>query len=347
MSIPNVSDLWFTRCPVPTALGIAVQLGWFKEEFAPDGIELRSIQESSDPRVQGSHFDHTLARSFRQGGNIPALWARGNGRDTRLIGLSWTDEFQAILTLSDTGIRTGKDLAGRRIGLPVNPVPIDFNRASALRGFHNTLALAGLGLGDVEHVDTVQAGAEGVSGIASGEGFRTRRRHGYRAETLALVRGDVDAIYVKGALGLETARLIGARIVESLGDHPDARIRANNGTPRTLTVDAALLQAEPRLVERFLGRVIQAGDWAAAHPDETLDYIAREAGTSADWARLAYGADAHLRLQTFLTDEAITALGAFKDFLFEHGFIPQDFDIAEWVDPAPLAAIGRLERRAA
>ena len=28
--------LWYTRCPVPTALGIAVHRGWFDEEFGPD-----------------------------------------------------------------------------------------------------------------------------------------------------------------------------------------------------------------------------------------------------------------------------------------------------------------------
>ncbi|MDI9654450.1 hypothetical protein QM306_40215, partial [Burkholderia cenocepacia] len=37
------------------------------------------------------------------------------------------------------------------------------------------------------------------------------------AEAAALVRGDVDAIYVKGSLGLETAHLIGAQPVIDIG----------------------------------------------------------------------------------------------------------------------------------
>jgi ABC-type nitrate/sulfonate/bicarbonate transport system substrate-binding protein len=335
------NDLWYTRCPVPTALGIAVQRGWIAEEFAPDGLTLRSIQETSDPDARESHFDHKLPSSFRQGGNIPAIWARSRGADTRVIGLSWTDEFQAILALPASGISRAAHLVGRRVGLPVNAVSIDFNRASALRGFAKALELDGHDLRDVERIDTrsTETRAEGTSGIASGEGYRTRQRHGYRAEVLALLRGEVDAIYVKGALGLETARLIGARIVTDLGGHPDPRVRINNGTPRTLTVDRQLIEERPQVVSRFLSRVIDAGAWAAAHPDETLAYIARETGSTVDWVKAAYGDDAASRLGTFLTDEAVDALSDFKDFLFAHGFIPADFDVHAWIDPAPLAAV--------
>jgi hypothetical protein len=56
---------------------------------------------------------------------------------------------------------------------------------------------------------------------------------------------------VKGALGLETARLLGARIVADIGFHPDPKVRINNGTPRTLTVDAGLIDEHPDLVARF------------------------------------------------------------------------------------------------
>ncbi|MEG3181417.1 ABC transporter substrate-binding protein [Sphingomonas sp. LT1P40] len=345
----TINDLWYTRCPVPTGLGIAVQLGWFADEFGRDGIGLKSIQESADTNTRESHFDHNLPSSFRQGGNIPAIWARANGRDTRVIGLSWTDEFQAILALPGSGIRSARDLSGRRIGLPVNPISIDFNRATALKGFASALELEGLSLGDVERIDTVSTdpARSGIEGIATGEGNRGRTRHGYRAEVLALVRGEVDAIYVKGALGLETARLAGAHIVASLGNHPDPWVRANNGTPRTLTVDAALIESRPDLVERFLSRVVAAGEWARAHPDETIAYIARETGSTPDWVREAYGPNAPASLGTFLAPDAIDALSRYKDFLFEHGFLAADFDAAAWIDPAPLAAVEARTRQAA
>lgn len=343
----DLDAIWYTRCPVPTPLGIAVQLGWFRDEFEPEGITLRSIQETNDSQQRESHFNHNLANSFRQGGNIPAIWARSRGRDTKVIGLSWTDEFQAILTLPTTGIKTARDLRGRRIGLPVNPGSIDFNRASALRGFSKALEIDGLALRDVERVDVIAAPRAATDDLSTGDRNRIRARHGYRAETIALVRGDVDAIYVKGVLGLETARLIGARIVADIGFHPDPIVRINNGTPRTLTVDAGLLEARPDIVSRFLARVIDAGEWAKAHPDETATYIARETGSTSDWVRSAYGADVHTRLTTFLEEAAIDALSDFKDFLFNHGFLAQDFDTRAWIDPKPLADIARHARHVA
>lgn len=45
------STLWFTRCPVPTATGIAADRHWLSEEFAPDGIEVRSLQDAAPTRT--------------------------------------------------------------------------------------------------------------------------------------------------------------------------------------------------------------------------------------------------------------------------------------------------------
>ena len=89
-------NIWYTRCPVPTAFSIALRNGWFDEEFAADGIEVSSLLKSSDRVVRESHFDHTLPDSFRHGGNAPPIWARAKGNDVRLIGLSWTDQPQFL-----------------------------------------------------------------------------------------------------------------------------------------------------------------------------------------------------------------------------------------------------------
>jgi ABC-type nitrate/sulfonate/bicarbonate transport system substrate-binding protein len=102
----TTKTLWYTRCPVPTPLGIAAQLGWIEAEFDRDKIAVRTLQDEQDSKLRESHFDHWLPNSFRQGGSIPAIWARSRGRDTRLLGLTWTDESQVILTRPDSGIRS-------------------------------------------------------------------------------------------------------------------------------------------------------------------------------------------------------------------------------------------------
>jgi ABC-type nitrate/sulfonate/bicarbonate transport system substrate-binding protein len=340
---PAVLDtLWYTRCPVPTALGIAVHRGWFDDEFGHDGIALQSLQETTEPTKRESHFDHSLPYSFRQGGNIPALWARSRGAATRVIGLSWTNEFQAIVTLPGRGIAHPRDLRGRRLGLPKHAISIDFWRAAALKGFLSALELEGLGHGDAEWVDLPESPEVARVRRASPAGaFNPRSPHEYSLEVAALLRGDVDAVFVKGVAGLATVHLIAAQVVIDLGSHPDPLVRIGNGTPRTLTVDQALIDARPDVVSRFLSVVVGAGDWATRHSAQTVAYIGRETRASEEWVRYAYGDEVNRHLETGLPQTSIDGLVAFKDFLFEWGFLEQDFDARAWIDPAPLAGIDR------
>jgi len=339
-----VTALTYTRCPVPTPLGLAARQGWFNEEFRGDGIEIHTLQETTDPNLRESHYDHHLSNSFRQGGNVPALWARARGADTRVIGLNWIDESQVVLSRPDSGILAPHDLKGRRIGLPLHDISIDHGRASALRGVLVTLEQGGLSRKDVELVDIAIPRAP----VSAGWGGGGRGGGGYTRLDQALQSGEVDAIFVKGARGLQAAHERGAHIVYDIRHHPDPKVRANNGAPRPITVDAALLRNRRDLVVRFLTRIVKVADWAAEHKSETVAYIAKESGSTDEWVLKAYGADAHLHQGTDLDPVAIAALDGYKNFLFENGFLAANFDIGAWIDPAPLAEVRRLlERKAA
>jgi ABC-type nitrate/sulfonate/bicarbonate transport system substrate-binding protein len=333
----QIDTLWYTRCPVPTPLGIAAQQGWIEQEFRKDGIQVRTLQDETDPVLRDSHFDHTLESSFRQGGNIPAIWARATGRATRVVGLTWTDEAQVILSLPQSGIRTLSDLKGKRLGVLVNPgIKIDFWRATTLRAYVAALKLEGLTHEDVQLVDLVRTDPQpgGTRGWS-----RTEPRESL--EVAALLNGEVDAIFHKGSRGLEIAEAIGAHVVFDLGKHPDPNVRVNNGSPRTLTVDGGLLERRPDLVVRLLKRVILAGRWAEAHPREAVAYVARETGSTEAAVARAYGKDVGRHLRTDLQESSIVALGDFKDFLFAWGVLPNDFDVRTWIDPRPLAQAER------
>jgi ABC-type nitrate/sulfonate/bicarbonate transport system substrate-binding protein len=337
-----LDTLWYTRCPVPTGLGIAVQKGWLQDTVGALGTEVQSLRESTDKAVRESHFDHTLRNSVRHGGNIPAIWARAQGRETRVIGLSWADEVQLILTRADSGIKTVKDLKGRRFGLPDwAGAQIDFTRAQALRGLENALKLEGLQVGDVQLVNFRYDGTFSDPQVqtVNGTPVSAQRVEGRNLELVGLLRGEVDAIFLKGASAARQAHEFGLHTVIDTGSHPEPLIRSNNGTPRTLAVDLNLLDQHFDVATGILDSVLRAEQWAHTHPEETRRYLARETNSSEYWVSAAYGDDAHLRLRTELDEQAIAALQDFTHFLHRWRFIPKSFDVRDWIDPRPLQAL--------
>lgn len=340
--VPDI--LWYTRTPNPTPLGLASQLGWFHDEFRADGIKIFTLEETPDPVLRQSRNDHHLPNSFRQGGNVPAIWARAQGAESRVIGLNWLDEYQGIVSRPGQGVTEPRDLRGRRIGLPLYSNRVESRRSEALHGFLVALDLAGLSLAQVEVVDITVDPIAPPGTLADSQSLSSRTEYGLLVA--ALQRGDVDAIYLKGDLGLELTHESGAHVVLDISRDPDPLVRAHNGTPRPITVHQSLLDHHPEIVARFLARIVAVSAWAAKHPYETLAYISRETGGKVPWVKRAYGDDVSRRQNTDLSDTAIAALDVQKRFLLKWGFIRNDFDIAQWIDPAPLNAARRLLQEA-
>jgi ABC-type nitrate/sulfonate/bicarbonate transport system substrate-binding protein len=340
----TLDTLWYTRCPVPTGLGIAIQNGWLEDAFRAQGTKLGSILESNDFKTRESHFSHTVRNSVRHGGNIPAISAKALGRDTRVIGLSWADETQLILASPESGIETVKDLKGRRFGLPNwKNVEIDFSRAQAIRGLENALSLEGLSVADVELVDQnieshySDVAAQNVNGTLA-RGLSTSRTRANNLELIALLRGEVDAIFLKGASGAHAANQFGLTTVIDTGIHPDPLIRANNGTPRTLAVDGALIDEHFDAAVTIVEQVLRAEAWAQEHPSDIRRFLARETNSSEYWVTVAYGQDAQTKLKSDLSEQSVAGIQHFTDFLARWKFIPETFDVRSWIDVRPLEA---------
>ncbi|WP_214104180.1 ABC transporter substrate-binding protein [Acrocarpospora catenulata] len=321
----EVTTIWYTRCPVPTASGVALDTGRLAARLA--GLTVAPLRASG---VTEAHFDHRLPALFREGGNVPALWARSRGERTRLVGLTWVPELQAVVTRRDSGITGPGDLAGRRLILPTHGGErVDFFRAMALRGFDATLRSAGLALADAVLVDapaplpqTEDVGADGF----------------YGATVAALRAGLGDAAYVKGAPGADVMAYDDLVCVHDLNRTADPRLQINNGTPRTLTVSADLADRRPDLVARYIAALRDAARWAAGHPEETAGIVAAETGSTRAGVARGYGDTLHHRLEPELRPEWIAYLEDQKRFLLHHGVLPHDFAIGEWIDPGPLAA---------
>lgn len=334
----ELSELWYTRCPVPTASGIAYNLGWLSEEFRADGITVSALQ-GAPPELRRHHLDHELAGLFREGGNIPALVARSKGAMSRLVGLTWIEEWQSIVVRPDSGIDSPSSLQGARIGIPrwERDEGSSIWRGMALAGFAGALRSVGLNFSDVVVVE-VPGTATNPVGPGGGE------RDGRLPPLHAVADGTVDAVYAKGALAAETALAAGLVVGIDLDALPERRLRVNNGTPRPITVHERLLEERPDLVARFLAQTLRASDWAADNLEELRRILSKETGAGSSGIERAYRDGFHRFLHPDLSALRLRLLAQQKSFLLVHGFLAEDFDLDAWVAREPLEAARRIVR---
>lgn len=320
--------LWYTRCPVPTASGVAHARGWLEESARDSGLTLKVLQDSG-PAIAARHFDHDLEGLIREGGNVPALAARAAGSATRLIGLTWIDEAQAVVVRGDSDITDASELRGARLAVPSWAVDRarSFPRAMALHGFVNALNLASLRLSDVRLVEVDSDPQPQVVGATRSTAWGIE----------ALVSGEVDAVYIKGARARDLVREHSLRVVVDLDATANRSGRVNNGTPRPITVHQALLDERPDVVVDFLVRSLRAADWAAEHPDEARAVLQAETGSAAQGAADAYPDRVISALHPGLDEDRLALLDRQKQFLGAFGFLDKDFELDSWIDPSPLA----------
>ena len=342
-----VLDVWYTRCPVPSAWGVALRSGKFHEEFASDaGISFRSVLDSEDPAVHDAHYYGTLENAFRLGGNIPPIWARSRGANTRVVGISWTTTPSPILTLRSTGIQGVADLKGKRLLVIRRPEEeIDFLHAGQVRNYESALATAGLTLDDVTLVEKTVGGSSEHSKPADGSGA-VRPRLSLQAQSLGpLLQGDVDAVTAQGPAAVSLIQGFDAQVVYDISRHPDPLKRIHNSVPKLLTVDAGLIARRPEVVIRVLARLLEAPRWAEENRAEAIHFIAQEQNVADVLVETAYGDRLAPELELNLSAENIARIEAQKQFLLRRGYLENDFEVAAWIDSEPLEAARVLAAR--
>jgi ABC-type nitrate/sulfonate/bicarbonate transport system substrate-binding protein len=301
-----------------------------------------------------SHFTHTLSNQIRDGGNIPALHARSQGRDTKLIGLTCGGDGGQILVRVNSGIHSVSELRGRRVGIYRRGKTdrVDFWRATAERGILLSLKLSGLKREEVEWVDltvdgpdypsetTFDTPAKRFSSVDTGKSSH------YGREIAALLDGTVDAIYSNSGRAQLFQASGEVKAIEDLRRYPDWTLQVAN-SPYAITVSSDFAAKHRDVVVAFLRASVRAGRWVHEH---------RRTATQAFGQILPHWGEARLLKSELsrhqfipgLSARALAGLDVEKRFLLEQGYIDRDFDVNGWADTSFLEeALAGIKKEAA
>lgn len=343
------NTIWYTRCPVPTASGIAKQHDRFNDAFADSGWQVRNIRErGTDGTSLNTHFSHDLDDSFREGGGSPPVWARANGADTSLLGVCFIEETLGLFVRADDdSIQTVPDLVGKRLALPDWPELImNFFRFSAEKAFVSALQLEGIPESEANFVDVVETGDhfQLLNPTFTDGSDRTLASY-YHCQMEALLNGEVDAIFAKGgeiaAMQAESGGRL--RMLTNLMDAKPMWAKVNNATPRILTVSNSLVRSNPDKVVTYARTLLQAANWAQQNHAEADVAMASETGVAPADIHTYYTRDIYDKLAPELSVKMIDAVEVLKTFLFEHGYIDNNFSTDEWMAKELLQEAYRLE----
>jgi ABC-type nitrate/sulfonate/bicarbonate transport system substrate-binding protein len=333
----GAQQLWATRCPVPCATAIALQQRWIHAEFETEGIRVATLQETDDAQLRLRPVYHNLRGLFHEGGNIAAFWARAYGfANTAVIGLTWADEYQAILTRPNEDLIGPGSLQGKRLALPTsNDTCLNMWRAMALRAYLTTLELAGYDSDDAQFVDV-------VSVPTAVDAQQSQSDAWLKASIDALLRRRVDAVYVRGAAAKRLKRMHALGVAFDISASRNLATRISDSTPRLLTIDRDFLAEHPNVVARYLAVLLQTAKWAELHAKESRRILANHLQIDPSILLSGYGRFVHRHLSVQLTPKLVLALIDQKNFLLRHRFIPADFDVTDWINPQPLMEAQRL-----
>ncbi|AHF93259.1 ABC-type nitrate/sulfonate/bicarbonate transport system, periplasmic component [Opitutaceae bacterium TAV1] len=330
---PVAIDIHYTICPVFVASNVALELGWIEEEVKKAGGKLNYLFTGSDDAHYLPHFSHRHDNLFRDGGNIPSIWAKADNTDTTLVGLTWAPHGGQIVVRAGSGIHRAADLAGRRIALykSEHAGKVDWWRATSHHGILLALKLAGLTTDDVELVDINDADRPWGGGARPADVWATRpaERRILGSEGVALREGQVDALFTSLGRARSLVETGEFTIIEDLGRHPDWTLQINN-SPWALTVNTELAQKHPEIVTGYVRAAVRAGRWINANRAAAAEILHRT-NFYPSVASLEQ-AIRHIDFVPNLSARNLAAITLQKNFLLKYGYIKNDFDVSSWAD---------------
>ena len=323
---------------LPTVSALAAHLGLLDEELALElDLDVTLSRRGSpvalrDPRRNDDYWirDAELTSTMRD---------RAAGGDSQLIALAFLEISSPVVTLTSSGIRSVADLKGKRLGIVTTRDGFrDLGYARQLKVYTTALSTVGLTLHDVRFVPFEEDKTDLPAIRTKEKRIKTSLEIG-KDIVERLKRSEFDAIAVDSASDI--AHHASVRVLYDTVEHPDYIARAHPDSLRGIVASGHLLRERRDFVVRVLARLLQAADWAKAHPKDTTATLAQSFASNFDELTGKYK-NLNEGLQINLGVEKILSLKAHKNFLLRHRLISKDFDIDSWLDHGPLVEANLL-----
>ncbi|MDF1493391.1 ABC transporter substrate-binding protein [Caproiciproducens sp. CPB-2] len=328
-----IKEFRYTICPVGNASFLSANReGFLYDAFRPLGI--RPVLLQSLPRDRWlAHFTYQDPALFREGGNVPPIWAKSNGTEVVLLGLTMHAQKTYILTRMDSPVDYVEELRHKKLALPTRPEypVVDFFKSDAEHLFRSVLAARGVGTAEVEFVEI--PASESEINITS-----DKTNHFGKAEADALEAGKVDAIVSSGVRALRLMLTGKFKTIFELGAHPGSISTVCGEYPHILTVSKQLADENPEVVVEYLKQTILAAEWAKTNLSGTLALFSKQLHATPGEIVTALPRDFYKHLTPGFSKEGLLALEGQKKFLYDRGYIAKDFPIEKWVDESFLRA---------
>jgi ABC-type nitrate/sulfonate/bicarbonate transport system substrate-binding protein len=335
-------EVWFTNCPMVSANNVDQELGWCREEYKKLGVEYAYFRHSPENNWY-PHYIHNLDNLVRFGSLYPPIHVHADIRRTVLLGATWVYEGGCMAVRARDPLFRIEDLKGKKIGLSksLNSIKCDWWRITEHMGIESMLKLHGMTTDDVEIVEfpypddwydkpeMLQVTMNNPSELL----MRRDHKHDltFRPLEAALLAGKVDAIYTVSKQFQHLQEATGElKMIEDLSHYPDWTIQVAN-TPAVITCTDVMADEHPELVTAYMKAMIKVGRWANEHKRAAGEILNRQ--TFYLDAEDTYQGIKDVDLVPSLSAQNMQCIRIGKDFMVDHGYIENDFDVDEWARP--------------
>jgi ABC-type nitrate/sulfonate/bicarbonate transport system substrate-binding protein len=288
------------------------------------------------------HYIHNMDNLIRFGGLTPPIHVHADLRRTRLLGMTHVNEGGCMMVRSRDDIYRMADLKGRKIGLSksLNTIKMDWWRFQEEQGIELMLRLNGMTRKDVEIVEFPYADdwydkPEMLEPMENPSETWLKRDHkhdlAFRPLETALLKGVVDAIFTQSKVMQHLQEATGKlKAIEDLSRYPDWTLQVTN-VPAVITCTDVMAEKHPELVVTFLKGMIKVGRWANEHKHAAAAILDKQ--TFYQDVEDTYRGIKDVDMVPNLSPQNLACVEIGKDFMLSHGYIKNDFDVAQWVAP--------------